>query len=165
MFIDDSKTLKLAETFSKNSKSAWPSASPWQRTVHPGDGKSMILTKCALYFAGQDENVIIACANEILVEQMNQYLDVFCQDYIQGRQIQIINIADLSAVEVRGKVLILDEFDYMVKNHMVYFKTKRDGNETITGLVMSILAKRIIMMSATTSHFDIKYMTRIHGLT
>ena len=61
--------------------------------------------------------------------------------------------------------MILDEFDYMVKNHMVYFKTKRDGNETITGLVMSILAKRIIMMSATTSQFDIKYMTRIHGLT
>ena len=96
---------------------------------------------------------------------MQDYIDLYCQDYLQDNQIKVINIADLSAAEVRGKILILDEIDHMVKAHMVYFKTRSDGKDTITGLVMAKLAKQIIMMSATTNKFDIRYFNKIHGIT
>ena len=66
------------------------------------------------------------------------------------------NIANLEAVKVRGKVLILDEIDYMVRNHMIYFKKREKGKENlvISGLINSNVADKVIMTTATIGEFE-----------
>ena len=78
----------------------------------------------------------------------------------------MLNIANLEAHRAKGKVLILDEIDNMVRNHMVYFK-KKGGKDSLvmTGLINCVLAEKVIMTTATISKFEQKYLNMIHSIT
>ena len=122
--------------------------------VHSGNGKSFIVISLAIYYAKHQSTEVIICTLEHLVDQLQDSVNKYCQAY--SDLIMVRNITNLEAVKVRGKVLILDEIDYMVRNHMIYFK-KRDksrDNLVISGLINSNVAEKFIMTTATIGEFE-----------
>ena len=76
----------------------------------------------------------------------------------------MINICNLEAYKAKGKVLILDEIDSMVRNHMVYFKKRAKETIYMTGLINSTIADKVFMATSTISKFELRYLSKIHSI-
>ena len=70
---------------------------------------------------------------------------------------------ELTYSKVRGKVLILDEFDYMVDEQCVVFE-EVFGKMQLKGFVNTMHAKKAYLFSATVEVFHRQFATILLGL-
>lgn len=72
-------------------------------------------------------------------------------------------IKDLTVEKAKGRVLLLDEIDYMIDNDSIY-PTFSNNVLSIKGLVCALHAKKTYMLSATMETFHLEYLLHIFGL-
>jgi len=73
-------------------------------------------------------------------------------------------IDELTVEMAKGKVLILDEVDYMIDHFSVIFKEQK-GMITTTGVSSSFHSKKCYMLSATEEQFHSSYFDSVFSMS
>ena len=112
--------------------------------IPAGNGKTLIIVHLVKRCTQEGISSVIVVTNEMLLRQMQTYVDMYCTDDI----VEIALIYELTVSQCVGKAVFLDEADEMIE----LFPAHIPGIPTklfISGLAAANCAKKIYLLGAT----------------
>ena len=110
--------------------------------IPAGNGKTLIIVHLVKRCTQEKVNSVIVVTNEMLLRQMQTYVDMYCTD----DTVEITLIYELTVSQCVGKAVFLDEADEMIEMFPAHFIPSK---VLISGLAAANCAKKIYLLGAT----------------
>ena len=110
--------------------------------IPAGNGKTLIIVHLVKRCTQEKVNSVIVVTNEMLLRQMQTYVDMYCTD----DTVEIALIYELTVSQCVGKAVFLDEADEMIEMFPAHFIPTKI---LISGLAAANCAMKIYLLGAT----------------
>jgi hypothetical protein len=127
--------------------------------VHTGDGKSIVIQALAKMHIENGDRVVICVLFEWLLQEMVDYTATFCGN---SKKVEVILIENLDYYKSQGRVVIIDESDYVIDHRFAEFKKK--GNINLRSLITTQHATKIYFFSATMDEFHKQVFEQVFAI-
>ena len=114
--------------------------------IPAGNGKTLIIVHLVKRCTQEKVNSVIVVTNEMLLRQMQTYVEMYCTDDI----VEIALIYELTVSQCVGKAVFLDEADEMIEMFPAHFIPTKI---LISSLAAANCSKKIYLLGATYDNY------------